>query len=320
MGPFIREFVLLPSLCRERAYDTPAESDQAAGTLKRMMSSTAFVRDLRDGEWSAVAARAAGQPDSKWRRLLVQWKKEGRALPFPAQLSLACKDDAAWSREAERSHKVHALCAVVGPPGYPEAPAKDPADLSISGVFDWPEWTGASASKFLERTVGGWTDILRQLIRVDRRLRLIDSFLSPKKERYARLGLVLECVAREAGGIEVEFHRWKKDMMGVGAGRGACADVSINEWRNRFQSEWNAGFRSARIKAKVVLWPRKRHDRYLLTKGLGLHLGNGFEVEVDERTTVSCLKSEDRDALHSECNPDAHLDSGVEQFRFGADS
>lgn len=316
---FIREFVLLPGACRQGEYSSRAECDAYAAMLATGMRATAFVRNLRDGGWMKSAVSAAGQSGTRWQKLLQKWVNEGRTLQFPVQLGPECKNDAAWAREGELGHSICPLCAVVGPPGFIADTSGEPSKVPVPLLADQPVWSNPAESLHISRTEDEWLALFTQLRRVDRRMLLIDKNLSPGSRRYRPLGQVLERVAKAEGGLDIEFHRLRMETDRI-PGSPPGADVTAEEWRSRFRSHWDGAFRSSGVRAKVVLWRERKtmHARFLLTKALGLHPDSGFEVGVPEGTTITCLDAFQRNRLYSERDPNAHLDSGVETFEFGA--
>lgn len=320
---FIREVALVPSVCNPDTYASEVEREALAGIAGVGCQPPTFVRDLRLGEWRRAALEAADSVASRWRVLLLQWAKSGCLLACQPALSASCSSADDWEQEAAASHAIRPLALVVRSAGCVSDATQVPPRFSITHVADSELWGGVRSID-LPRTTDGWADLLRKVLAISSWVAFVDPHLDPVSPGYRGFATLLRDAARGLPRRSIEFHRWSR-LSERQRGQSVQSQPSLAEWEYRFRVNWQSALNEANIHATVALWPdlRDAHDRFILTRPLGLHCGNGFDIPVRRsgrvRTlAVTCLSAEHLQSKCSELSLSAHRDEGPMTFEFGA--
>ncbi len=292
-----REIAILPDVFRRASYDTAGECSAYMQVLKAGMSLTTSVRNLRTPEWLDLLRSPAGDLSPEGMRLLQTLEKRVALLSARPQAAEAPQDDGSWLLEAEASHQhERPLGGIVTSRAELAAKARDSkmvTDIArLSGV-GW--WADERSSFEVDKNEAGFGQFLSPLMQRSPWIALLDPYLDPSNKRYRRLiDLLLEIAVNHSAPV-VEIHRSEME--------GWNGLVAVAEWRDRFTNAWGGELANKQVRVDVFLWP-DFHDRHVLSRFVGLHVGDGFDYK-NSRMTVSRLDRKTLDDLVSRFSQNA---------------
>lgn len=330
MSRIFHEVAVLPHVFDSTSYAHAYIEDLAFKEAELLLCGAVGLRSLCGAAWLNAAQRCAGQ--SK------RWHEFHKAIVMDRLLTedLRAPHDAAatdWSAEADRSHQDQPLaCVVVSGEAPPTSELQRHSILNLRCAGLDP----ASNPDFENRLHLNREAFERKfegVFRLYDEISIIDPYLDPSQSGYDGLCEALMNLSTQrksgAGIITVRLHRNEQ-------GDRDTATNWKDHWRSVFKGKWGTRFERARMKGVVRLWsptrsrdradrPQKLHDRFILTRKLGVLVGDSLRLaeasSTNGRTTI-CAPISNRTLgdLHKEFN-DAFPSNRLAykgEFAFGA--
>lgn len=326
-----QEVAVLPHVFDSTSYAHAYEEDLALKEAQLLLCGAVGMRSLCGAEWRNVVQRCAGT-SMRWHefyRVIVKRRLLTEDLRAPQDV--AALD---WNTEADRSHREQPLACVVVSGAAPPTTAPQrhsilnlrQAGLDPASNPDFENTLHLNQEAF-ERKFEG-------VFRLHDEISIIDPFLDPSESGYDRLGEALINLSKQrrsgSGIITIRIHRKEQ-------GDNASLRDWQEHWRSVFKDHWGTRFECARIRGVVRLWrhehcrdradvPQKLHDRFILTRTLGVLVGDSLRLAAANSTKcrattcapISRRTLEDRYKEFEDANPSNRL-TFIREFAFGAD-
>ena len=299
--PLLADYAITPDVLDTASYTSEEVCGLHLGKLSEVMRSEGLVRDLRDGEWRKLFA-TDGRSWHRWGKEMVKkLATQGRLIGFPPELRAIPSDDQGWCDEALRTGDRKAFTGgiVVTAPIKAECPDERCVE-SVDRLERTAWWTARSESVRLSRTLNGYTDNLRPILRCANSLQFIDPYLDPTKHGYACFVDLLSVAGRRRPKPDaVEIHRVVYE--GSGPSRRI---LDVDELERNFRQTLAAPLQAMGLFMDVFVWD-DFHDRFLISNLIGISLPNGFDTttNANDITTWTRLERKDRDDIQREFDP-----------------
>ena len=297
--PLLAEYALTPDVFDSTSYSTDEMGRICLQHLKEVLVSEGIVRDLRDGNWSALFSDDGRPWHMRGKELLEKLRVQNRLRRTTPSLANKPTTDHEWCEEALASHDNLPLSGIVATRDVAADFGQEPLVARIDRLSSVPWWAGRSSSVRLTRRVVEYIQHLELVLACANSVMYIDPHLDPTRRRYRDfLSLVLRMAGRTLPPL-VEVHR--VCYFGSGPDRQL---IEPAEWESRFSGAWSSDLRASGGSVEVFIWD-DFHDRYLISDLVGISVPNGFDTTTatTSRTTWTRLGREDRDDIQREFDP-----------------
>ena len=265
-------------------------------SVRREIVERGVVRDLRDGEWSKIVG-GGEHPwhGSVWRKVLMDLWNSGRLIPVAGFRRSPPSDEREWCEEALAGHDEFPMRGSVvvtkelKTTSFSHVPLVQGIDRLSSS--DWRMNHGCSVR--LKRTLDHYRKHLEPILHYATSLWFIDPHIDPREERYHGFIDLVKCAGGRRPPPEIQIHRV--------CYRGRASDREFPDWQEVFRDKLSAPLQDAELNADVFIWD-DFHDRYLISKLIGVMIPNGFDTskKANDMTTWSRLSGRDRADVEKE--------------------
>lgn len=297
--PLLADYAITPDVFDVASYSTSGECEARLDSVRRVMLTEGFVRDLRVGEWRGVFDPDVRQWHRRGLELVKELAKQGRLVPCPPALPEPPLDDRGWCAEALATHERRPLIGGVIVTGSVKDcfwNAETVARVDRLPGAKW--WAERSPSVRLTRTLAEYEAHLDPILRCSNSVMFIDPHLDPGKRRYDGFGTLLQRAGLRTPAPRIEIHR----VCYEGPRRDRC----FPDFAPIFRGALTESLRLAGLTATVHIWD-DFHDRYVISNLIGISLPNGFDTSraPGAVTTWTRLGRRDRDDVQREFDPAA---------------
>jgi hypothetical protein len=299
------EIAITPSVFYKSSYSCAELCDAEMRGIWDALLEWTLTRNLRAGDWCRELNANRSQMPYRSQKLVKQLAIKNRLTFAPPAIGKTPSEPEEWCREALASHESNALAGVLVCPAVKQAFRNEQLVASIANRWSSDWWrthifqAGPNGPR-IARTIESYLTHLDKVLRFSSHLMFLDPHLDPTRFGYRDFLKILKHAARSNGRQpRIEIHR----VCYEGSGRHRSV-IPNNEWERRFRNKLDSELRSVHLSAEVFIWS-DGHDRHLISNLIGLHLGNGFDVNSDPNAKVTWtrLSSLDRDQIQREYDP-----------------
>ena len=237
-----------------------------------------------DAKWertviSIIVNMSQGNKRNRLQKLLTRWRKQKRLIYRPKssdKINMPNKD-LEWAQEAERSHYNFFKLNSIIMPDYTYRQIKDPKCPIMFSVDSYCEQIeqeqNESNKTIVKRTPEDYVETLTPLFRHTKLLKLVDYCINPIDRRYR---VSLKAITRA-------FYNCNKNQ------RRFCELHLTTKNLKNFAIEKIKDIRSFKEivprgkSIEVFIWKDHKdiHNRFILTDLLGIQVGHGLDVDLD---------------------------------------
>jgi hypothetical protein len=307
----LKEFAITPDVFDSTCYSSNEIGDIRLNELKNVLRDEAVVRDLRNGEWSALFSNVDRPWHRRGKELLKKLKQQNRLHLYAPSLITAPNTDCDWCKEAIASHNELALGGIISTKNVVDSIQYNNIVASIEKLSSSPWWSAISPSVRVNRNLDSYRENLDLVLKCSKSIMFIDPHFDPDEERYEDFASLLCTMADRTPVPLLEIHR----VCYKGSGR--SRDIIENaSWRSKFAQYFEDPFRETNLSVEVFIWD-DFHDRYIISDLIGILLSNGFDTTTSSKSLATWARvgRNDRDDIQREFDPASHRHNLKYRFR-----
>lgn len=271
-------------------------------TIREAMLNENIVRDLRNGSWSRLITNNHRPWHLRSKELVRKLATQNRLALFAPQLAEEPATDSEWCSEALATHDEEPLSGIIVTENITDNYLENPLVACIDGLTSADWWRRRSPSVRLARTLEGYMDALRLILRHANSIMFVDPHIDLTQSRYHDFIELIQVAGSRDSRPLIEIHR----VCYHGSGH-QREILDLSKLEAEFRGALDRPLQDAGLNVDVFIWD-DFHDRFVLSDLIGINLSNGLDTTSAQNSisTWTRLGRADRDDVQREFDPASH--------------